>query len=503
MARMVPPGAESTSPVRDAVAGASPPRLLSGLSLALILVGGSVGAVFLSRSPLVGVAANYAFPVLGLAIGGLLLLHHRHVHFIEFVLWLWLLGPFVRRVVDWSTHFHPLSPVIITAPLVSILGLSLLLTQRRPVHRGWVLLVTATLAIYGYGLAVGLLLVGRGAPLAGALDLIGPLSIGVAILLARPRHEPDLLATLVRSARWAAIILGGYGVAQFLLMPPWDAAWVVNSHISTVGAPVALHIRVFSTLNTAGPLAQALSALLLILLVTPRRRGWLDALALVLGYAALGLSLVRAAWLVHAIAILLLVLFGRLSAVKVLAAAAAAVAFGLLVSGPLTATVNNRVVSSIQAGSQDRSLSVRLAFQEKIVHDVLAEPLGRGIGSAGLATRLANGTNAARIQNFDSGVFETLFTLGLLGGLTILVLTARVVYRAWQLTIRPPNPLAGFAAAAVALSLALLTTNTYRSIYGVLLWLSLGIIGRVTPEPRPAPVAPAQAAVGGAPTSPT
>src|SRR5262249_56385334 len=113
MARMVPPGAEATSPVRDAVTGTPPARLHSGMTLALLLVAGCVVAVFLSRSPyarvpLVGTvvghldqAANYAFPALGLLIGALLLLHHRHVHFIEFALWLWLLGPFVRRVVDW------------------------------------------------------------------------------------------------------------------------------------------------------------------------------------------------------------------------------------------------------------------------------------------------------------------------------------------------------------------------------------------------------------------
>jgi len=102
------------------------------------------------------------------------------------------------------------------------------------------------------------------------------------------------------------------------------------------------------------------------------------------------------------------------------------------------------------------------------------------------------------VQNFDSGIFETLFTLGLIGGLPILVLTVLVVYRAWRLTIRPPGPLAGFAAAAVALTLALLSTNTYRSIYGVLLWISIGIVGRVLAYPgsRPAPAMPARAAAG-------
>ena len=39
MARMVPPGAESTSPVRDAATGTPPARLHSGMTLALLRLG--------------------------------------------------------------------------------------------------------------------------------------------------------------------------------------------------------------------------------------------------------------------------------------------------------------------------------------------------------------------------------------------------------------------------------------------------------------------------------
>src|SRR6202012_1095047 len=63
-----------------------------------------------------------AYPVLALGIGLWLLLSPRYCSYLAFAIGLWLLSPEVRRIIDWKTTYHDLSPVSLAAPVVSLIA---------------------------------------------------------------------------------------------------------------------------------------------------------------------------------------------------------------------------------------------------------------------------------------------------------------------------------------------------------------------------------------------
>lgn len=99
--------------------------------------------------------------------------------------------------------------------------------------------------------------------------LIGPLTTGLFVL--KVIEDDEQLRRIIRSvAIWGAMLMGGYGIIQFLILPPWDKAWLVGSAVTNLGNPTPGDFRTFSTLSTTGPLGQVLAALLLIAVAEKR-----------------------------------------------------------------------------------------------------------------------------------------------------------------------------------------------------------------------------------------
>jgi len=94
------------------------------------------------------------------------------------------------------------------------------------------------------------------------------------------------------------LILGIYGIYQFFMPPTWDRVWLENGRIGQIspsfGQPEPLRVRVWSTMNSPAPFANAMMAGLLLLLMI---RSTLKLPAAVAGYLAFLLSMVRTAWL--------------------------------------------------------------------------------------------------------------------------------------------------------------------------------------------------------------
>lgn len=448
-------------------------------------VGGSLVAAGVALAvPSLAAVVPYAYLGGALALGAAWA-RSRPALLLELGLWLWVLAPGVRRAVDLGAGYHENSVVLLAPPLVALMAGAVvlarwsgflprpapsasgeLLPDRRFARAG---LRLAVLAAFG-GLVA--LAVGR-SPVAIALagvQILSPLALG---LLAATLVDPERRAAVLdRFAVGVALLVGGYGVVQFLVAPPWDAQWLrdVDDVAQSFGRPFPLQIRVFSTVNDPGSLAVVLTFCLLWLLVR-RRAGLLGQFALVVGSACLALTLVRSAWIALAVGVLYVVVRGWARPGRVLVAVAALAAL-LTVAGTVAQPVVQRFTSSTSSGASDESFQARAAFAASQLAPALTSPVGEGLGSTGTAVRRDAGGDQ-RFANTDSGYLEALRTWGGPLGLVLLFsLVAAVV--ALSLRVRPAAR--GAAAFLATVPVQLVFSGVWTGTAGVMFWLCLAVL---------------------------
>ncbi|MBC3761710.1 hypothetical protein ACUN7V_07810 [Quadrisphaera oryzae] len=393
---------------------------------------------------------------------------------VELALWTWLLAPGVRRVVDMVSGFHPDSLVLVAPLAVSVLCLvPAAVAARRawpqlpvPPRVRWLAVLLSVLLAYGAGVGV---LVGRPVPAVALafLQAAAPLALGVSALVLLPRARRVVLVD--RFAVWGCLLVGGYGVVQFLVAPQWDRQWLrdVADVASSFGYPEPLGIRVFSTVNDPVSLAAFLS-LAVLWLALRRRLGVLGWLALAVGLSCLGLTLVRAAWVAVLLGVLLACLRGWVR-VERLAVVVVVVIALLPTAGPTLAPVVERVDKSVSSGSQDESFQARIAFQSAQVLPSLTSVSGAGLASTGTAVR-RDAAADQRFANSDSGYLEVLRTYGGPLGAVLVISTFSLVLAVQR---RTPPEARGAAALLAAVPVTFVFNNALVGVLGVALWCSL------------------------------
>lgn len=453
----------------------------SGLTLALVLQLGGAAAAFVGAAGVV----QLLFPPAAVLLAGSLLLRRRGAAYVEFVIWLWLLAPALRRVVDLHIGWTPVSPIMAAAPAATLLCLAPALMGRRKLDPAiGPALVIGVLSV-GYGAAVGMVNVGLGGPFAGILAWLPPLALGLYVAAAGPPDTAELSAVIRRTAVLGTLVLGVYGVVQFVLVPAWDAFWLQNAPIDSAGFPHPFEVRVFSTLNSPAPFASVLGTLLVVLTACRARTRWLSMLA---GFVALGLSLVRTAWLGYIVALFSFLSPGRLRLLR-----SAAVGVGLpvlllvLYGGPLTEAISKRLSATTASASKDESLVDRLEFYRALLPEVLTDPVGNGLGSVGVSTKLSSDGKLGNLGNFDGGALEVLYTFGLPVGLAFLAATVLAVVAAARVAKRRGDLERAMAAGLLGLLVQLPLANPLTTPSGIFFWLFLGMLARpLHAEPQPA-----------------
>ena len=242
-----------------------------------------------------------------------------------------------------------------------------------------------------------------------------------------PERHQRYHRAIVRTLGVGVVLIGIYGLAQFVSPAIWDRLWMTNSQMNSIGTPVPFQVRVFSTLNAPGPLAQFLTAALLILLA--RRTAWKWP-GVVLGMSVLLLSLARSAWLgfVIGFALLLTLAPNRIRRTALTVIAGGTVVLLTLGVVPLRGapeamrrTVTTRVTSMSDL-SMDDSFRARQYLIPAVIADIEARPLGSGLGATLVGG--ARGTASSRLADqglfLDNGVLEILLVLGWFGGVLFL-----------------------------------------------------------------------------------
>ncbi|MDR6386318.1 glucose-6-phosphate isomerase [Paraburkholderia caribensis] len=418
-----------------------------------------------------GAVLTLAFPVLSIAVG-FWLYFASPVRYIGYVWWLWFLSPEVRRLADWSIGAYTPTSLIQVAPLaVTIIsGLSLirfyhLLAQRRGLP---ILLLLAGL---GYAFMIGVVSSG---PLAALYDLanwVYPILIGFHIMV-HSRQYLEFRNTIINTFTWGMLLMGGYGLVQFCVMPPWDVLWMSNSQMNSLGDPVPFSVRVFSTMNSSGPFAFAMMGALAYVMATNSRIRWAAA---TLGFLSFSLSLVRSAWGGWVIAMLIqLVKSNSKVRIRIVATFVALpfVLLPLMTIGSIADRMQVRLQTIVNL-SDDQSYAARNEFYTKFARIAFADVTGEGLGATGTSTKLSNdGGRLGQYGNFDSGVMNIPFVLGWPG--TLLYVSGLI----WLFTraVSKSTHLSGdrFVSANVSIAVAvvgmLLFTNSVVGTSGLMLY---------------------------------
>jgi hypothetical protein len=371
--------------------------------LGLIVISGLLIALNL------GALLRLLFPA-GAVMVAVLLYQRYPILYLGFTWWIWFLSPWVRRMADFSGGWQEPNPVMLTPFMVTfVCGLTLV--QKLPFISvvGGVPFLLTTAGVF-YGLLVGL--INGATPTAlvtSFLYWITPVLFGFH-LFSHWREYPAYRSNIYRCFLWGVLVMGSYGILQYLVAPQWDRLWMVQSEMPVIGTPEPLQIRVFSTLNSPGPFAQVLSAGLLLLLSNNKL---LQGPAALVGYLAFLLSLARSAWICWLIGILTLL---QTSRVRLQMRLSMTIVIMALLVVPLTmvepfASVISTRVQSLTTPEEDVSYNERMDTYRRSVDLIFSQGMGSGLGVVARDSNLV----------LDSGLLEMLFGMGWFGSIPYLL----------------------------------------------------------------------------------
>lgn len=314
---------------------------------------------------------SVAFPVLSALVGGFLLWRSKPL-FVGLVFWLWFVTPFLGRMADFQSGWSPARVVGLAPYLVSSLaGIPLLANLRIFTNRKTLPFVCAIVGIL-YGTLFGLTYLPLFNVLRALLNWLVPVIFGLFIYENR-QHYFEFRRVIERSFLFGVLVLGGYAIYQFFVLPDWDRVWMLNVQMNSFGEVEAMKTRAFSTMNAPAIFAATMASGLLVI---SSLKGKLRLLAAAVGFIGLVLTLSRASWLSFVVGAFYLIcrlgfrarvrfVFALISCIVFMIAAAQFPGIGDLVI--------ERLSTFTQPG-QDVSFSARVEGHEQALRELAQEP---------------------------------------------------------------------------------------------------------------------------------
>ncbi len=303
-------------------------------------------------------------------------------------------------------------PVIVAAAL-GVAGIWRV--QRLPQTTRFLLGLFVVILVYG-------LAIGATNKFAAVYEFAGYAGLlAVFIFVRRLDIVPETIDNWIRFLVWAGVAVAAYSWVQFLVVPPWDAKWMVWSEMGSIGKPEPLKVRVFSTLAAPGPAATFLAFALVPAAMLKTWRTRLSWLAPGIILSAFLLTMVRTQWIALAVMLLAWAVLStgrsrvRLTAIVLLFSGIGFLAVPLMPGGDRIAAR----MDSFTELEEDRSLQARTEFGKFALASLYSQPLGVGFGTAGSSVRLNSGETLTVV--FDNGVLYILTVLGWGFGLVLLI----------------------------------------------------------------------------------
>lgn len=412
-----------------------------------------------------------AYPLAVLAVG--MAIERRSVPgYVSFVIWVWALTPFVRRVADLQSGWHEpslilLAPYLVTAaPPAWLLARSLLASLREPPS----LAGRGMFVLSGLGILAGVPMGFATAPTSAVVETLNwavPVAFG-AYLAAWRTEVARIERTVVRTCFQASVLVGVYAVYQFMRAPVWDIEWMRSVEADSFGLPREFELRTFSTFHSPGVLGYFAVVPVAVWIAHPR---WATSPAAALAVVALALSQVRAAWLAVALsmAFAIPVLSGR-DRLRL----AVIAAIGMIVAAPFVLPIEisdatlDRVATLTNLGNDESALS-RFEGHTLLIDVLNRHPFGLGVGVSDRRVEQLIGSR-------DSIVVSTLVQFGLVGalayavGLGLLIVRIASYYRRAQ-----TYDALGLACAGLGLLSAIFFGTVTAGPPGIFIWIVGGL----------------------------
>ena len=421
---------------------------------------------------LVGQAAlvRYLFPLLALALAGYLYVKSPQ-HYLGLCLWLFLLTPFVRRLVDAQIGWLQVNPVMLAPYLASSLMFFTVVAYLLRADFKTILPFVLIFASVAYGFVLSAV---DGYIVSGGFDALRwctPVFAAVFVLHHR-RLAEELRSTVVRCFAWALPLLGLYGLLQFFSPMPWDLYWINDVDSYLAGRPRPYEIRVFSTMNSPQSFAIAAAVGLILIAAVARTVLWVTAAP---GLIALLLTLSRSVIGGFVVGVLyLLVMSPRAVRARVglFALATACVLVPALLAVPqLRDRLTHRFEQTMTL-EDDASANSRMS--QYAVFPVLMQQsvLGSGLAWKGDYAHLDDKQFVA----IDSGIIETMVGLGVIAGSAYFIGFGICLVRLGQVAISSNNP---FVHACAAIAICGVTQLPLQHVLigegGFMIWPFIGL----------------------------
>ena len=400
--------------------------------------------------------------------------------YVTLVVWLFMLTPFVRRVVEWHSGSSAVT-VIMAAPMLAAIAGTVVYrhdwsTVWRYLPRPWVYIVLALV----YSLAVGVLTSGIISILPGIVSWFGPLCFGTYIFWNRDRI-PELMSSLRTNFLVGVLVMSLYGLYQYFFLAPWDAYWMETSSLTSIGNPFPMQVRVFSTMNAPQPFADFLIFGLLLSVTSTR---WIRLLAVPLGVLVLGLTSSRSAWIacVFSLGYVIISLSAR-QRIQIFAVLVGCVlAIGVASLVPEINEMLTQRIQTLSSGKDDGSVIDRLQSQREAVQMFLSTPFGTGLGG-GDALSHTDGPSYGKAQlnevnAADNGIEEVLLTLGWFASIVYVVGFGESLLTSFR--GKGTQETAVARAMIVAMLLQMPFLGIFPGPSGFLLWTSLALCYAMT-----------------------
>jgi hypothetical protein len=405
-----------------------------------------------------GKILNLAFPAGAFAVGAFLYFRYP-ILYVGFSWWVLFLTAFIRRLADYRGSFTDPSPIL-TAPYL-VIGLTFITCWQyfpKVYRQGGLAFILSFIGLF-YSFLIGLINKQPVIVVRGGLDWLTPVSFGFHLWV-NWRNYPSYRQNLERIFLWSVLVMGVYGVVQFVVAPEWDKLWLINTGLESAGGHAApFEMRVFSTLNSAEPFSGFMAAALMLLF---NQKGVLGIFGSAAGYMSLLLTSVRSAWIGWLAG--LLTLMSSLKAKRqmrliITIAVIAVLVVPLSTIEPISQTLSGRF-NSLSNVEEDGSAKARKETFQGFIGSALISFIGDGIGGPG----------------YDSSILIMLLHLGWFGTIPYMVGMLLLIFGLFRNSEGSFDPFTTASRAIVMSILVRTPVNTcVIGVSGVVLWAFLGM----------------------------
>lgn len=349
-----------------------------------------------------------------------MMLSAKSTWLVDYAVYIVVFNRGIRRMVDYYINgsFNPFSPISLTPLLIT--GLMLLpLINRFHIFPEWtkrfVQLIGGAIT---FAFIVGFLKV-RLAAVYSLAEVLAPMALfAYAFALAPSITVRD---RWIRSFSWAAVLVSMYGWFQYLTIPPWDKMWLIQANmVGYMGIPEPTKMTVFSTMAERGVLAGFLGFSIVPMIVAPRWRTPFSWIGVALVFSVILLTLSRGGIIIMVTTAILYVVVNRGAGSKQIilmgVVLGAFVLYGVQFM-PNADRITTRF-DTLNNMQKDGSFQGRTQLMQWGVGSAIRNPVGLGLGSTGLGTRVNTGTmHGQQVQGAvsDAGYLDIILTYGIVG----------------------------------------------------------------------------------------